>query len=63
MSNRRKVRGCQLAPHANLKPGLYIMEVEHDNGCPALRTQRMGDCTCQSVNQRLHRYADWRAGQ
>jgi hypothetical protein len=34
------------------QPGLYILKVEHDDDCPALRTQRMEDCRCRP-NYRL----------
>ncbi len=40
MSNRRKTRGRPVPPHAQLKPGVYILEIRHDDGCPAPSTQR-----------------------
>lgn len=46
MSNKRKIRD---RPSTSLRPGLFIMEVKHDDGCPALETQRLADCTCTEV--------------
>ncbi len=39
-------------------PGVYILEYQHDDGCPTPRTQRMADCTCSQVDHRLLRYSD-----
>ena len=27
-------------------PGVYLQAVRHDDGCPALTTQRLLDCRC-----------------
>ncbi len=53
MSNRRKTRGRPAAPHATLKPGVYVLNIQHDDGCPTIRTQRNADCTCACVDKRL----------
>ena len=29
-----------------LKPGIYHINVAHDEGCPALKSERLADCTC-----------------
>jgi len=29
-----------------LKPGVTHIEVKHDDGCPALNTHSLADCTC-----------------
>ena len=29
-----------------LKPGVAHIEVKHDDGCPAIRTNSLVDCTC-----------------
>lgn len=28
-------------------PGVYVLEFYHDDGCPAVVTQRESDCTCK----------------
>jgi hypothetical protein len=53
MSNRRKTRGRPVPPHAQLKPGVYILNIQHDDGCPTIRTQRVTDCTCSEVMERV----------
>lgn len=53
MSNRRKVRRRPSAPHATIKPGVYVLNIQHDDGCLTIRTQRPSDCTCTEVGQRL----------
>jgi hypothetical protein len=53
MSNKRRARKRPAAPHANLKPGFYVLNVQHDDGCPTIRSQRQSDCTCSEVEQRL----------
>jgi len=58
MSNRRKTRGRPVPPHAQLKPGVYLLETRHDDRCPTIRTQRSGDCTCKQVDQMLQRVND-----
>ena len=31
----------------NLEPGTVThISVQHDDGCPAIKTQRLADCTC-----------------
>lgn len=52
MSNKRRVKRPS-APHAQLKPGVYVLSIEHDDGCPTIRTQRKSDCTCSEVIERL----------
>ena len=29
------------------KPGLWLLEYRHDDGCKAQRTQSLDDCTCE----------------
>ncbi len=29
-----------------LKPGVVHIEVKHDDDCPAIKTNRLADCTC-----------------
>lgn len=38
-----------MAAGGELKPGFYHVEILHDDGCPALRTERLLDCTCKPV--------------
>lgn len=57
MSNRRKPRKPRKhpsAPHASIKSGVYVLNIQHDDGCPTIRTQRMGDCSCPTVNSAVH---------
>lgn len=35
-----------------IKPGFYHVEVLHDPGCPALKTQRLIDCQCKPIIRR-----------
>ena len=35
------------------KPGVFHIEMLHDDGCPALRTHRMIDCTCSPIIRRM----------
>lgn len=58
MSNRRKTRGRPVPPHAQLKPGVYVLEIRHDDDCPTIQTQRSSDCTCKQVGQVLQRVND-----
>jgi hypothetical protein len=59
VSNRRKARKRTSAPpHATITPGVYILNVRHDDDCPTLRTQRMDDCTCTNVEQVLLQVED-----
>ncbi len=53
MSNRRKTRGRPVPPHATLKPGVYVLNIQHDDGCPTIRTQRESECTCAEVIERI----------
>ncbi len=54
MSNRRKTRKRPSAPHATITPGgFYVVNVQHDPGCPTIRTQRESECTCSEVVERL----------
>jgi hypothetical protein len=53
MSNRRKTSKRPSAPHASMKPGLYVLNIQHDDGCPTIRTQRESECTCSEVLERL----------
>lgn len=41
--------------------GLFILNYQHDDGCPTIRSQRMKDCTCRQVDHQLLRY-DEKAG-
>ena len=36
--------------------GLFMLEYQHDDGCPTLRSQRWEDCTCDQVDHQLLRY-------
>lgn len=54
MSNRRKTRKRPAAPHAQLKSGVYVLRVQHDDTCPTIRTQRTSDCTCSEVWRSVH---------
>jgi hypothetical protein len=49
----KKTRKRPSAPHATIKPGLYVLNIQHDDGCPTIRTQRSDDCTCAEVIERL----------
>ena len=53
MSNRRKARKRPSAPHATIKPGVYVLTIQDDDDCPTIRTQRSADCTCHQVDQVL----------
>lgn len=33
--------------------GISHIEVRHQDGCPALKTKRLSDCTCQPVIERI----------
>jgi hypothetical protein len=35
------------------KPGLFHVEILHDDWCPALKTQRLIDCTCNPIIRRM----------
>jgi len=35
-----------VAAAGKLKPGVVHISVKHDDGCPALKTERLADCTC-----------------
>ena len=37
-----------------IKPGTVHVSIEHDDGCPALITQRLSDCTCKPDIMRLN---------
>jgi hypothetical protein len=39
------------------KPGIYHISIQHDDGCPAIRTQSMVDCTCNPVITLMKPYA------
>ncbi len=58
MSNRRKTHKRRSAPHATIKPGVYVLNIQHDDGCPTIRTQRASECTCKQVDQVLKRLQD-----
>ncbi len=53
MSNRRKTRKRPMPPHAQLNPGVYVLSIQHDPGCPTIRSQRESECTCSEVVERL----------
>ncbi len=39
-------------------PGkLYVMEVNHEEGCPTILSQRIEDCTCPIVETSLREVA------
>lgn len=48
MSNKRKLRRPRVPL---LAPGVHILEIRHDDGCPTLKSRRMDDCTCRTVEQ------------
>jgi hypothetical protein len=35
-----------IARTGDFKPGVQHIEVKHDDGCPALNTHSLADCTC-----------------
>jgi hypothetical protein len=35
-----------IAAAGELKPGVAHIEVKHDDDCPAIKTQKLVDCTC-----------------
>jgi hypothetical protein len=43
------------APPKPLKPGAYILNVGHDDGCPCLAGKPLPACTCQQVTYKLER--------
>lgn len=58
MSTRPKAHGRPVLPHSALTPGLYILEIRHDDDCPTIRTLRIDDCTCSQVEEVLVRWED-----
>lgn len=43
-----------LAAVGKVKPGSVVhVSVEHDDGCRALKTQRLSDCTCKPDIERM----------
>ena len=45
MSNRKKIRR-PVRPTGMTKPGLYILEVRHDDWCGYWQHKRPDDCNC-----------------
>jgi hypothetical protein len=39
------------------KPGVFQIEMQHDNDCPALKSHRMLDCTCSPIIRRRGKHA------
>jgi hypothetical protein len=37
--------------------GVYVQPIAHDDGCPALTTQRLADCRCEPWFRRPRRVA------
>jgi hypothetical protein len=37
--------------------GVYRIQIAHDDGCPALETQRLRDCRCEPEFRRPRRIA------
>jgi hypothetical protein len=37
------------------KPGVYVLEVGHDDGCPCLTGKPLPACTCKRIIYRLER--------
>lgn len=35
-----------IAAAGEIKPGVVLIEIKHDEDCPALKTNRLADCTC-----------------
>jgi hypothetical protein len=35
----------------NIRPGLNFIFMRHDDGCPALETQRASDCSCDPITE------------
>jgi len=35
-----------IAVAGELRPGMVHIEIKHDDGCPAIKTQSIEDCTC-----------------
>jgi hypothetical protein len=41
---------CRMAEAAGeLKPGVVHADIKHDDGCPAITTQSLADCTCEPI--------------
>ncbi len=52
--NSRRPHGRPVPPVTEIKPGgFYVVNVQHDDGCPTIHTQRESDCTCSEVLERL----------
>lgn len=61
MKGRRtppKITIDQAAAEMLARPGLYILEIRHDDDCPTIRTQRAEHCTCKDVEQHLVRWSE-----
>ena len=35
------------------QPGCFVLEVQHDDGCPTIASQDERQCTCKAVEQQL----------
>lgn len=45
---RDKLAGLAAVASEHSEPGgVYVLQVAHDGGCPALATQRLRDCRCE----------------
>ncbi len=42
MSNTKRTKRTK--PRCSIKPGVMILNIRHDDFCPAIRTQRSSDC-------------------
>jgi hypothetical protein len=40
-----KIKKMMLAA-GRFEPGIKEVEIRHDDGCPAIKTQNLRDCTC-----------------
>lgn len=49
-SARAKAERLRAVLGEHTQPGrVYYLRVEHDDGCPAIDTQRLPDCTCDPI--------------
>jgi hypothetical protein len=51
----RKRGGVKHDPAKPPKPGVYVLEVGHDDGCPCLTGKPLPACTCKRIIYRLER--------
>lgn len=49
---RERLAEALASAHGTLTPGLHIVGVAHDEGCPAVEGRGMAACTCEIVEMR-----------